>query len=920
MGWIPASAGMKIKDSLSSETPCIFYNLLLTLQIVNIFTGRRRVKRRREPLKEHIPLGVGFYPDWWNKHYGIAYDRDYYLDPEKRVEARLEMDKRLYERFGDVGLGDPDPQPKPLITFGMVMLPAIFGCEIVFKKDALPWALPLNLSDDRIMKLQVPDLLNTHPMNEVIKQIEYLRGKYGKVAGDINTTGVQNLALKIRGEQLYFDYFERPELCRHLLQVCTQSIIQLFQFIHKITGTGAMDVTPMCDPAFYVLPNCTVEQVSLATYEQFNLPYDNQISEACHPLGIHHCGSVNQVLNGYAKVRHLKFLEIGFGSDVRRTREVLGPKVAVNARINPVLMKNGTPEEVAREVRRLIDQGEPLKNFSIDTVGLTYGTPDENVKAARRTAAAYGIIKKEAKKKKGLVQGLSGKREFLETVVQGSTRTVLIGSHRPLVIIGERINPTGRKRLAAALEAGDLKMVQEEALKQVREGAHILDVNVGVSGIDEPRVLQQAIRAIQEVTDVPLCLDSALPRALEAGLEVYRGKALVNSVNGEKEKLDRILPLVRKYGAAVIGLTMDERGIPQKAEDRLEIARTIVGRAEKEGIPREDVIIDPLAMALSADHRAALETLKALRMIREELGVNLTLGLSNISFGLPDRTAINAAFLSTAVLSGLTCAIMDPTVWEMRRAALLGDLLLGKDENCLKYIAVTGRKAGGEAAAMMEPLSPSGDLERLKTAVIEGKRREAEELTHRVLEKGTDPQEIIQGTLILALNVVGERFEKRQIFVPEMMVSAKAMQACVDLVRPYLKQSLEEKPLATIVLGTVFGDLHDIGKNLVKLLLESAGLRVIDLGENVPAERFVEAARQYHARVIGLSSLLTTGDPFVEQTVKAVKAALGDQVKVVCGGAALTPKFVLETCGADGHAKDAADGLKKIKQMLGGGE
>jgi 5-methyltetrahydrofolate--homocysteine methyltransferase len=332
------------------------------------------------------------------------------------------------------------------------------------------------------------------------------------------------------------------------------------------------------------------------------------------------------------------------------------------------------------------------------------------------------------------------------------------------------------------------------------------------------------------------------------------------------------------------------------------------------------VIIDPLAMALSADHLAALETLKALRLIRKELGVNLTLGLSNISFGLPDRTAINAAFLNMAVWCGLTCAIIDPTVREMRRAAYLGDLLLGMDENCLRYIAETGRKDTGEAGGAAEPTSdasPATDLERLMAAVIDGKRREAEELTRRALAGGTDPQAIIQGTLIPALNVVGERFEKRKIFVPEMMVSAKAMQACVDLVKPHLLPAAEKAPSATIVLGTVFGDLHDIGKNLVKLLLESAGLRVIDLGENVPVDRFVAAAREQGARVIGLSSLLTTGDPFVEQTVKALKTALGDTVQVICGGAALTPKFVLETCGADAHAKDAADGLKQIKKMVG---
>jgi 5-methyltetrahydrofolate--homocysteine methyltransferase len=260
------------------------------------------------------------------------------------------------------------------------------------------------------------------------------------------------------------------------------------------------------------------------------------------------------------------------------------------------------------------------------------------------------------------------------------------------------------------------------------------------------------------VTDAPLCLDSALPRALEAGLEAYRGKALVNSVNGEEEKMDRILPLVKKYGAAVIGLTMDDRGIPRKAEDRLGIAEKIVKRAEKEGISREDVIIDPLAMALSADHRAALETLEALGMIRKELGVNLTLGLSNISFGLPGRTAINGAFLDMAVARGLTCAILDPTVREMHQAALLGDLLLGKDEDCLRYISAVGRKALGEAITKAEPpadLVPATDLERLKDAVIAGKRREAEALTRKLLERATDPQQLIHGTLIPALNVVG---------------------------------------------------------------------------------------------------------------------------------------------------------------------
>jgi methanogenic corrinoid protein MtbC1/uroporphyrinogen-III decarboxylase len=855
--------------------------------------------------RDHIPLGVGFYPDWFWNHYGISFDRKYYFEPETRVEARMEIDKRLHERFGEVGLGDPNPKPKPLITFGMVMLPAVFGCEIVYKDDALPWAMPLNLSEGEVMKLRVPDMLNAWPMTEILGQIDYLREKYGKVVGDINTTGVQNLALKLRGDQLYIDYFENPRLCHHLLKVCTESIIELFRAVYQITGTGAIDVTPMCDPKLFVLPNCTVEQISRETYEQFVLPYDNMVADACHPVGIHHCGSVNQVLEAYAKVHHLDFIEIGFGSDVKKTREVFGTNVAVNARINPVLMKNGAPRDVEDEVKRLIGVGAPLHNFSIDTVGLTYGTPDQNVIAARKTAAEYGKIKPATK----TVYSIPPTRPVLETRVSSATKTVIIGPRHPLAVIGERINPTGRKRLAQAIEKGDLKALQEEALKQVQEGAHILDVNVGVSGIDEPKMLKAAVTAIQEVTDAPLCIDSASPKAIEAALEVYKGKALVNSVNGEKHKLAQVLPLVKQYGAAVIGLTMDDRGIPRDGKSRLEIARLIVKEAAALGIQREDVIIDPLAMAVSADHEAGYETLQALRLIRDELGVNQTLGLSNISFGLPERSTINALFLAMAVSSGLTCPIVDPTVWEMRKALLISDMMLGRDEYCLRYLSVAGGKK-----RTLEKRELSG-LEALKEAVVLGRRNEAVTHTRQALDQGADPQHLINAYLIPALNIVGEKFEKREIFVPEMMMAAKSMQACVDLARPLMKGT--DTRLATVVIGTVFGDLHDIGKNLVKLLLETSGFRVVDLGENVPAQKFVDAAREHDAQIVGISSLLTTGDPHVEETIRAVrKSDVGQKAKIICGGAALTRKFIEETCGADAYARDAAEGIRKIKHLL----
>jgi len=865
---------------------------------------------------EHIPLGVGFYPDWFYNHYGISFDEKYYFDPETRVEARMAIDRTLYERFGDVGLGDPDPQPKPLITFGMVMLPAVFGCEIIFEKDALPWAMPLNLPREKIMKLGLPDIFNTYPMKEMIRQIEYLQDKYGRVVGDINTTGVQNLALKIRGDQLYIDYFEDPELCHHLLRLCAQAVVELFKFNKKVTGTGAIDVTPMCDPKLCVLPNCTIEQISLDTYEKYVLPYDNYVADRCAPIGIHHCGSVDEVLDGYAKVRHLEFIEVGFGSDVKRTRQVFGPNVAVNARINPVLMKNGSPDEISAEVRRLIDCGSPLHNFSIDTVGLTYGTPDENVRTALKTAAHYGKIKEQKESPEiHRVQPVSFPPKGLgqpKVVVSSSTREVTIGPNEPFVVIGERINPTGRKALARAIQEGNMDPIVKEAIAQAACGASLLDVNAGVSGIDEAKALRKMVEVLQEATDLPLCIDSANPSALKASLEIYKGTALINSVNGEKEKLSTILPLAKEFNAPVIGLTMDENGIPEKAEERLKIASTIVEEAARLGIAPNNIIIDPLAMAVSADQDAATQTLRAIQLIGMELGVNVTLGLSNISFGLPDRHHINEIFLAMCAFAGLNCAIIDPTIDSMRKALFIIEMLRGKDRYCSNYLALFRTPEPGEGPTT--ELEEIGDL--LKKAVVEGNRGQTVSLVKQALSKGFGPQEIINRHLIPALNMVGEQFEKRKIFIPEMMMAAKSVQAGMDLLRPLIKKDAEKVILGTIVIGTVFGDLHDIGKNLVKLLLETSGFRVIDLGENVPPAKFLEAARKHHAQVVGLSSLLTTGDPYVEQTIATIRQSdIGNKVKIICGGAAMTSKFV-EQCGADAYAKDAAEGIKKIKRLL----
>lgn len=342
--------------------------------------------------KEHVPLGVGFYPDWWVNNHGIAFGKDYYDNPDYRVEAQTRMQKALYERFGDVGLGNPDPAPRPLITYGMVMLPAVFGCEIIFKDDALPWAMPLNLSKEVCDKLVKPDLRQASPMKEMLGQIDHLKSKYGRVVGDINVTGVQNLALKLRGDELYIDYYEDPHFAHRLLGFCAGCMIDLWQLVYPITGTGALDVTPMCDPSLYCLPNCTVEQISSYTYAEYGLPYDNMVAEVCNPIAIHHCGNLDPVVEQYAKVKNLVFVEAGFGTDFAAARRILGPGIAFNARISPVLMKNGTAEEVGIAVREAIDQGAPLENYSIDTVGLTTGVPDENVRAALRMAMTYGRL------------------------------------------------------------------------------------------------------------------------------------------------------------------------------------------------------------------------------------------------------------------------------------------------------------------------------------------------------------------------------------------------------------------------------------------------------------------------------------------------------------------------------------------------
>lgn len=335
-----------------------------------------------------ITAKVGFYPNWWHKNYGISLDRKYYMDPDHRLEVFREQQKILHQRFGDMGMGNPDPPVEPFIDYGMVLLPEVFGCEITFFEDAIPWANPANLSDEQIMSLKVPDITNSYPMTEIIRQMDYLEGKYGRVTGDINTTGVLNLGLKVRGDQLYLDFYENPDLVHHLFNTCTETIIQLANYVKTRTGTLGKSVTPMAKPETYVLPNCTVVHVSNDLYENFVLPYDQRLANQLQPFGVHHCGKGDQVLEGYSKISGLSFLEVGPKTDLARLRRLM-PDVHLNARIDPVRMLQCSAEEIAQDVRDLIDTGGPLDKLSIDAVGCDYGTPDENVRAMHNTALEY---------------------------------------------------------------------------------------------------------------------------------------------------------------------------------------------------------------------------------------------------------------------------------------------------------------------------------------------------------------------------------------------------------------------------------------------------------------------------------------------------------------------------------------------------
>lgn len=502
---------------------------------------------------------------------------------------------------------------------------------------------------------------------------------------------------------------------------------------------------------------------------------------------------------------------------------------------------------------------------------------------------------------KALVQALSGikrkKREIRrKSVVCSAVSCVEINQPR---IIGERINPTGKKRFKEALVNGDIDYILGQAVEQIHAGAEILDVNVGHPEIDEKAMMIRAVKAIQSVCDTPLQLDSTIPEVLEAGLRVYNGKPIVNSVNGEDESLEAILPLVKKYGAAVVGLTLDKGGIPKTAKGRFAIAEKILSRALEYGIPREDVFIDCLTLTASAEQDGVMETLGALKRVKTELGLKTVLGVSNISFGLPNRELITRTFLTMALQNGLDLPIINPNVDSITGAVRAYRLLAGIDRNSVEFIKVY---SWDNASAVPKAAPASSGTPDISYAVENGLKNDAVKAAKELLREH-DPMEIINEYLIPALDAAGEKFEKGTIFLPQLILTAGAAQACFEVVKESLPPGSDGVSKGKIVLATVKGDIHDIGKNIVKVLLESYGFTVIDLGKDVPPETIVEAAIKHQVKLVGLSALMTTTLKSMADTV-ALLSEKYTECKTVVGGAVLTASYAKQI-HADFYAKDA---------------
>lgn len=565
---------------------------------------------------------------------------------------------------------------------------------------------------------------------------------------------------------------------------------------------------------------------------------------------------------------------------------------------------NVSAQEFAQICREML-------NFGAKVLGGCCGTTPEYIKNLK-------VMLEQAKQERAFHKNFFSE----QLAVCSPLKTVVIDQPR---IVGERINPTGKKRFKQALIENDMDYILGQAIEQVEGGADILDVNVGLPEIDEKNMMVKTVKALQSIVDVPLQIDSTKPEVLEAALRVYNGKPIVNSVNGEDKVLDTILPVVAKYGGAVIGLALDENGIPDSAEGRVEIAKKIMNRAMSYGIPKEDIIIDCLTLTVSAEQKAAGETLKALNIVKNELGLRTVLGVSNISFGLPNREIVNKTFLTMALYSGLDLPIINPNVASMVWAVKTYKVLAAIDENAMDFIEYSNNHPV-EAAVIKSSVSEntpkasgnvslgSKEADAILHAMETGMKSDGRNITKEVLTD-KDPMEIINGMLIPALDVVGDKFEKGTIFLPQLILAADVAKECFEEIKYYLANNGEvSESKGKIIVATVKGDIHDIGKNIVKVILENYGFDVIDLGRDVDPMVVVNSAIENDVHLVGLSALMTTTLGSMEETIKLLREHNVD-CKIMVGGAVLTEDYAMKI-GADFYAKDAKMSADIAKQVL----
>ena len=541
-------------------------------------------------------------------------------------------------------------------------------------------------------------------------------------------------------------------------------------------------------------------------------------------------------------------------------------------------------EEFANDVSALVKKG-------VRIAGGCCGTTPEYIK--KTVEYCKGIAPKPIEKKN-------------ITAVSSYARAVVFGDEP--ILIGERINPTGKKLFKEALKAHDINYILKEGLAEQEKGVHILDVNVGLPDIDEVAMLTEAIRELQAIIDLPLQIDTSNAKAMESALRRYNGKAMINSVSGKQESMDSVFPLAKKYGGLVVALTLDDKGIPATAEERFEIAKRILAEAAKYGIEKKDIIFDPLAMTISADTSAARETLRAVEMIKRDLGCHTSLGVSNVSFGLPNRDLINSNFFALALGRGLSAAIMNPYSAEMMNTYYAYRALAGLDENCADFISSAQAVSTVTQTATEVKEDFSSELQK---AIVKGMRDRAASLTEAMIAE-REPLEIVNSEIIPALDKVGAGFEKKTVYLPQLLMSAEAAKSAFEVIKAHMPSgNASGKP--PFVIATVKGDIHDIGKNIVKLILENYGYPVSDLGRDVPPEKVVEETVRLHAPIVGLSALMTTTVPAMEETIKQLRVA-APWAKIVVGGAVLNREYAAQI-GADKYAKDAMEAVRYAEEI-----